>query len=273
MEVIRLSLKAGTLMQSSSISMDADLVNYPSKMPKYNVLYRDTVSFKCKNIPLFDLKLPSKLLNKFKLLKLAFEGVKIVDFKNTWISKETEIKKGTVIYPGCYIQGANKIGERNFIGPNTVISGNVITGDDVKILQSNVSNATLGNGVTVGPYALVKNEVKVGENSRIGTFVEVEKAEIGSNTKISHQSYVGNAEIGDNINIGGHFGTSNYDPRTKIKSKTIIKDDAMIGGNVVIQAPVTIGEGAMVASKTLVTQDVPDHFMAIGRTRQANKNI
>lgn len=233
--------------------------------------YKSNISFTCKNIPLFELKLPNRKENLKTLKRLINAGVQIVDKKNTWISKETEIGKGTIIYPGCYIQGENKIGANNFVGPNTVISGGVETGEGVKILQSNVSNAKFGDRATIGPFALVKNEVKIGEETRIGTFVEIEKTNVGKDTKMSHLSYIGNAEIGDNVNIGGLFGTSNYNPITKEKSTTVIKDNAMIGGQVILQAPVKIGEGALVASKSLVTEDIPPFALAIGRIKTTIK--
>ena len=173
----------------------------------------------------------TKLLNKRIIQKHLDNGVTIIDPENTWISPETEIGADTVIYPSCYINGKNCIGKNCKIGPFAHLRGDVILEDNVKI----------------------------------GNFVEVKKTTIKSNTNACHLTYLGDSEIGSNVNIGAGTITANYNPLTKIKSKTVIRDNAKIGSNSVLVAPVTIEEGANVAALGVITKDIPAWSLAITR--------
>ena len=158
-------------------------------------------------------------------------GVQIVDPLTTWISPETEIGSDTIIYPSCYISGKNKIGKNCKIGPFAHLRGDVVLEDFVKV----------------------------------GNFVEVKKTTIKSHTNACHLSYLGDSEIGSNVNIGAGTITANYNPLTKIKSKTIIKDNVKIGSNSVLVAPVTIEEGANVGALSIITKNIPAWALAITR--------
>ncbi len=173
----------------------------------------------------------SKMLNQRIIQKHLENGVTIVDTETTWISDETEIGADTIIYPNVFINGKNKIGSNCLIGPFAHIRGGVETGDSVKI----------------------------------GNFVEIKKSKIASNTNVCHLSYIGDSELGSHVNIGAGTITANYNPVTKVKSKTIIKDNANMGSNSVLVAPVEIGEGANVAAGTVVTKDVLGKALAIAR--------
>ncbi len=173
----------------------------------------------------------SRMLNQRVIKKHLENGVTIVDPNTTWISPETEIEADTVIYPSCYINGKNKIGKNCKIGPFAHLRGDVILEDNVKI----------------------------------GNFVEVKKTTIKSHTNACHLSYLGDSEIGSGVNIGAGTITANYNPLTKVKSKTIIKDNVKIGSNSVIVAPVTIEEGANVGAVGVITKNVPAWALAITR--------
>ena len=173
----------------------------------------------------------SKILNNRTLNKLMAEGVTIVDPAATWISPETEIDSDTIIYPSCYINGKNKIGKYCKIGPFAHLRGDVVLEDYVKI----------------------------------GNFVEVKKTTIKSHTNACHLTYLGDSEIGANVNIGAGTITANYNPLTKVKSKTIIKDNVKIGSNSVLVAPVTIEEGANVGAVGVITKNIPAWALAITR--------
>ena len=174
----------------------------------------------------------AKLLNKRIVKKHLDNGVTIIDPDTTWISPETEIESDTIIYPSCYIEGKNIIGKNCKIGPFAHLRGDVILEDNVKI----------------------------------GNFVEVKKTTIKSNTNACHLTYLGDSEIGSNVNIGAGTITANYNPLTKVKSKTIIKNNAKIGSNSVLVAPVTIEEGANVGAVGVITKDVPAWALAITRS-------
>ena len=173
----------------------------------------------------------TKILNNRILQKHLDNGVTIIDPSSTWISPETEIDRDTVIYPSCYINGKNKIGKN----------------------------------CKIGPFAHLRGEVVLEDNVKIGNFVEVKKTTIKSNTNACHLTYLGDSEIGSNVNIGAGTITANYNPLTKEKSKTIIKDNVKIGSNSVLVAPVTIEEGANVGAVGVITKNIPAWALAITR--------
>lgn len=174
----------------------------------------------------------AKLLNKRIIRKHLDSGVTIIDPDTTWISPETEIDPDTIIYPSCYIEGRNKIGKN----------------------------------CKIGPFAHLRGDVVLEDNVKIGNFVEVKKTTIKSNTNACHLTYLGDSEIGSGVNIGAGTITANYNPLTKVKSKTIIKDNAKIGSNSVLVAPVTIEEGANVGAVGIITKNVPAWALAITRS-------
>ena len=174
----------------------------------------------------------TKFLNRKIVQKHLDNGVQIIDPATTWISPETEIEADTIIYPSTYIEGKNKIGKHCKIGPFAHIRGDVVLEDYVKI----------------------------------GNFVEVKKTTINSHTNACHLTYLGDSEIGSNVNIGAGTITANYNPLTKVKSKTVIEDNVKIGSNSVLVAPVTIEEGANVGALSVITKSIPAWALAITRS-------
>ncbi len=172
-----------------------------------------------------------KMMNTRKLNELMISGVTIVDPSCTWISDDTEIGSDTIIYPSTYIEGKNKIGKN----------------------------------CKIGPFAHLRGGVEIANNVKIGNFVEVKKSKIDSNTNAGHLSYIGDSEIGSHVNIGAGTITANYNPITKVKSKTILKNNVKIGSNSVLVAPVTIDEGANVGAGGVITKDIKAWALAITR--------
>ena len=158
-------------------------------------------------------------------------GVTIVDPRSTWISEDTQIGQDTIIYPSTYIEG------KNIIGKNCKI----------------------------GPCAHLRGGVEVCDNVKVGNFVEVKKSKISSNTNVGHLSYIGDSELGEHVNIGAGTITANYDPLSKIKSKTVLKDNVKIGSNSVLVAPVTVEEGANVGAGSIITKNISSWALAITR--------
>ena len=130
-------------------------------------------------------------------------------------------------------------------------------------------SSSVDNDTTVGPYAYIRPDCHIGKNVKIGDFVEVKNSTIGDGTKISHLTYVGDSDVGKNINFGCGTVTVNYD--RVHKSRTVIDDNAFIGCNTNLIAPVHVGEGAYIAAGSTVTDDVPPAALAIARARQQNK--
>ena len=174
----------------------------------------------------------TKIMTKRVLNTLMTNGVTIVDPDSTWISPDTEIGRDTIIYPSTYIEGKNKIGKN----------------------------------CKIGPCAHLRGGVEVWDNVKLGNFVEVKKSVIKSNTNVGHLSYIGDSELGSRVNIGAGTITANYDPLSKVKSKTIMKDNVKIGSNSVLVAPVTVEEGANIGAGTIVTKDIPAWSLGITRS-------
>ena len=173
----------------------------------------------------------TKIMNERKLNSLMDNGVTIVEPSSTWISEDTEIDADTIIYPATYIEGKNKIGKN----------------------------------CKIGPCAHLRGDVEIADNCKIGNFVEVKKAKIDHNTNAGHLSYIGDAEIGANVNIGAGTITANYNPLTKVKSRTVLKNDVKIGSNTVLVAPVEINEGTNVGAGSVITKNLPAWALAITR--------
>lgn len=209
-------------------------------------------------------KIMKQRINKQHLLA----GVTIVDPDNTYIGPEVVIERDAVIYPGTMITGKSYIGEDAIIGPNSEIIDSTI-GNSSTVRQSTVKHSKIGDNVDVGPYAHIRPETNIGNNVRIGNFVEIKKSNIGNHSKVPHLSYIGDTDMGERVNIGSGTITVNYDGKNK--HKTIIGDDSFIGCNSNLVAPVTIEPGAYVAAGSTITKNVPGDALAIARAKQTNK--
>ena len=196
------------------------------------------------------------------------QGVTIIDPSNTYIDESVRIGMDTIIYPNTVIKGDTIIGENAIISSNCEISNSVI-GDKAEIKHSVVTDAKVGSGTTVGPYAQLRPGARLGEAVKIGNFVEVKKSELKDGVKVSHLSYIGDAEIGERTNIGCGAITVNYDGVNKFK--TTIGADAFIGCNTNLVAPVTVGSRSITAAGSTITDNVPDDSLAIARNKQTTK--
>ena len=202
------------------------------------------------------------------LRRVAESGVTIVDPGSTDIGADVQIGQETSIYPNTMIEGATVIGAGSFIGPNTWIKDCEI-GDECRVFMSHMERAKMARGSRVGPFSNLRPQADLKEQTKIGNFVEVKNAVLGPSVSVSHLTYLGDAEVGEKTNIGAGTITCNYDGYTK--SRTIIGANSFIGSNSTLVAPVVIGDDAFVAAGSVVSQDVPEGAMAIGRARQENK--
>lgn len=200
--------------------------------------------------------------------KHMLAGVTLVDSTNTYIAPNAVIGRDTTIYPNVTIKSNTVIGEDCQIKPNSYLE-NVKIGNGVKVLSSTISDSKIGDYTSVGPYAHIRNNCELGEHVRVGNFVELKNTTYGDGSKTAHLSYLGDAEIGSNTNIGCGTITVNYDGKNKYKTK--IGNDAFIGCNSNLIAPLEIGDGAVVAAGTTVTENAPDDALVIARVKQENK--
>src|SRR5439155_17237610 len=142
-------------------------------------------------------------------------------------------------------------------------------GDRVTILNHCViTGATIGNDVSIGPFAHLRPEADVRDRARVGNFVELKRTVIGSGSKAMHLAYLGDATIGEKVNVGAGTITCNYDGVTK--NQTVIEDGAFIGSDTQLIAPVTVKQGAYVGSGTTVREDVPAGALAVSAGKQRN---
>ncbi|MEK4848903.1 bifunctional UDP-N-acetylglucosamine diphosphorylase/glucosamine-1-phosphate N-acetyltransferase GlmU [Paenibacillus sp. FSL H7-0756] len=195
-------------------------------------------------------------------------GVTIIDPASTYIGAEVEIGADTVLYPGTVLKGKTVIGEDCMIGPASEIEDCVIM-DGAAVKHSVLNQAQVGTRASVGPFAYLRPGTVLGEGVKVGDFVEIKNATIGDGSKVSHLSYVGDAEVGKNVNIGCGAITVNYDGYNKFRTE--IGDDAFIGSNVNLVAPVTVGKGAFIVAGSTITRPVSENDLAIARARQENK--
>ena len=209
-----------------------------------------------------------KMMRNRILGDLMDRGVAIIDPNNTYVGRRVEIGRDTVLYPGSFIMGDTKIGEDCIIGLNTRIEDSIIK-DNVEIINSTVLQSTIDSNSKIGPYAYLRPNSHLGKNVKIGDFVEVKNSKIGDNSKASHLSYIGDGEVGENVNIGCGVVFVNYNGVNK--NKTIVEDNAFIGCNVNLIAPVTIEKNAYVAAGSTITKKVPKESLGVARIKQSNK--
>lgn len=209
-----------------------------------------------------------KLMRQRILHGHMVEGVTLIDPASTYVDADVTIGSDTVLYPGTIIRGNTTIGEACILGPNSEIADCTL-GSGVVVKHSVLSEAIVGNGSSIGPFAYLRPGSRLGTNVKIGDFVEIKNATIDDESKVSHLSYIGDATVGKNVNIGCGAITVNYDGYNK--SITEIEDDAFVGSNVNLIAPIKVGKGAYVVAGSTITHDVQDGDLAIARERQVNK--
>jgi len=202
--------------------------------------------------------------------ELMDAGVTIIDPNTTFIDYDTQIGQDTIIYPNTYIEGKTVIGEDCAIGPNIRFT-DMKVGNKVTAQFSYCHEAEICDGVTLGPYVHIRPGTTIGENVKIGNFVEVKNSTVGEGSKLPHLQYIGDTDMGSGVNIGCGSVTCNYDGKQKFR--TTIGDNAFIGCNTNLVAPVTVEEGAYIAAGSTITKDVPKDNLAVARARQTNISV
>lgn len=194
-------------------------------------------------------------------------GITLIDPSSTYIGADVQIGKDTIIYPGNVIEGNTIIGENCILYPNSRINNSIIE-NNVEIQSSVILQSRIGNNTTVGPFAYIRPESVIGNDVRVGDFVEIKKSTIGDNTKVSHLTYIGDAEVGENCNFGCGTVTVNYDGKNK--NKTIIGNNSFIGCNTNLISPVTVEDNTYIAAGSTITNDVKEGELAVARAKQRN---
>jgi bifunctional UDP-N-acetylglucosamine pyrophosphorylase/glucosamine-1-phosphate N-acetyltransferase len=195
-------------------------------------------------------------------------GVTLVDPDATYIEPDVEIGADTVIHPGVILEGNTRVGSSCEIHAHVRISDTEI-GDRATIKSFTlITRSRVGSGAEVGPFAHLRPASVVGENAKVGNFVELKNTTLGARSKANHLSYLGDATIGTGVNVGAGTITCNYDGERK--HATVIEDGAFIGSDTQLIAPVRVGKGAYIAAGSSITENVPDGALGIARGRQTN---
>ncbi len=203
-----------------------------------------------------------------KLIESFMEqGVYFQDPTSTYIDADVTISSGTKVLANTHLTGKTSIDENCTIGPNAQINDSSI-GKNSKVINSVVDTSTIHENGNIGPFAHIRPGSELGEGVKVGSFAETKKSKIGKGSKVPHLAYVGDAELGENVNFSAGSITVNYDG--KEKHKTDIKDGAFIGSDVMLVAPVTIGEESMIGAGSVITKDVPAKALGIERNNQKN---
>lgn len=187
---------------------------------------------------------------------------------NIIIDDTAIIGKDVKISDNVCILGKSVIGDGCEISSNSVIKDSYL-GEGCIIVVSHIEDSSLGKGCTVGPFAHIRANSKLGEKCRVGNFVEIKNSQIGNNSKMAHLAYVGDAIVGNNCNIGCGVVFCNYDGEKKQQSK--LGDNVFVGSNANLVAPVSIADNAYIAAGSTINLDVGEGEFAIARERQTNK--
>ncbi len=188
-------------------------------------------------------------------------GVTMLDPATTYIGLDVTLGQDTIIYPNTYLYGKTVIGDDCVIGPGSFITDSAI-GNGCVIRFSVVEEATLEDNVDIGPFAHLRRGAHLANGVHMGNFGEVKNSYLGPGTKMGHFSYLGDTTTGENVNIGAGAITCNYDGVKK--SQTNIADNAFIGSDTMLVAPINVGKNATTGAGSVVTKDVPDNSLAYG---------
>jgi bifunctional UDP-N-acetylglucosamine pyrophosphorylase/glucosamine-1-phosphate N-acetyltransferase len=209
-----------------------------------------------------------RLLLDRHLLRLMQSGVTILEPARTVIELSVRVGEDTLIHPGVALLGRTTIGPRCTIHQGAWLRDSAV-GEGATIEPYSVlDGAEVGEGCRVGPFARLRPASRLLGGARVGNFVEVKSSEIGAGAKVSHLAYVGDATVGEGANLGAGVVTCNYDGQSK--HPTEIGAGAFIGSDTMLVAPVKVGAGASTAAGSIITKDVPEGALAVGRVRQKN---
>jgi bifunctional UDP-N-acetylglucosamine pyrophosphorylase/glucosamine-1-phosphate N-acetyltransferase len=197
----------------------------------------------------------------------ALNGVSFPLPDTVAIDAGVEIGEDTTIEPGTLLRGKTTIGAGCTIGPNTTVIDSTI-GDRTSALNAHIAESAIGSEVSIGPFAYIRPNTKLGDRVKIGTYVEVKNSTVGEGTKIPHLSYIGDADIGAGSNIAAGNITANF--HRGVKSRTTIGNSVKTGVDTAFVAPVDVGDGAYTAAGSVITEDVPPGALGIARPKQRN---
>ena len=245
--------------------LDEVLKENADKLGGRSIWYQSAAVLKAGPEGRVEAELTARNYGAYRLLE---SGVRIMDPNTCYVGPRVKVGEGTVILPGTILRGETVIGAGCELGPNSMVRDCTV-GDNVVVNASQINESTVDAGTKIGPFAYIRPNCHVGANVKVGDFVELKNSTIGDGTKISHLTYVGDSDVGCRVNFGCGTVTVNYDGISKYR--TTIGDDAFIGCNTNLVAPVRVGDGAYTAAGSTITDEVPADSLAIARPRQTVK--
>ncbi len=193
--------------------------------------------------------------------KWMLEGVTMIDPDKVFIDDTVTLSRDTVLYPEVYLRGNSSVGEGCQLGPSVILE-NTIVGDRCKLLFAMLESAKLENDVDMGPFGHLRRGAHLDDHVHMGNFGEIKNSYLAPGVKMGHFSYIGDAHIGRNVNIGAGTITCNFDGEGKYQTE--IGENAFIGSDTMLVAPVKIGKNAKTGAGAVVTHDVPDNSVVVG---------
>ena len=201
------------------------------------------------------------------LLRWMRDGVTITDPQTTWLGVDVVLEPDATIHQNTQLHGSTVVEAGATVGPNCTLTDTRV-GRGATVVNATCDGAEVGELATVGPYTYLRPGTRLGRKAKAGGFVEIKASDVGDDAKVPHLSYVGDATIGARSNIGAATVFVNYDGERK--HRTTVGEDARVGSDTMLVAPVEIGDGAYTAAGSVITEDVPPRALAVGRARQRN---
>jgi bifunctional UDP-N-acetylglucosamine pyrophosphorylase/glucosamine-1-phosphate N-acetyltransferase len=200
--------------------------------------------------------------------RLLERGVMIIDPKRIDIRGELRCGRDVTIDVNCVFEGEVTLGDDVTVGANCVLRDVTVAAGTVIAPFTLMEEARVGDGSRIGPFARLRPGTVLGAQAHVGNFVEIKNSEVGAGSKINHLSYIGDSTVGKNVNIGAGTITCNYDGAHK--HRTVIGDDAFIGSDTQLVAPVTVGQGATIGAGSTITRDAPPDQLTLSRAKQVS---
>jgi len=198
--------------------------------------------------------------------ELMLAGATVIDPARLDIRGRVEVGRDVTIEPNVLFEGVVVLGDGVSVGPGCVLRDCVVEAGTRIDAHSVIDRAEIGPDCRIGPFARIRPETRLAARAHVGNFVEIKKSEVGEGSKINHLSYVGDSSVGARVNIGAGTITCNYDGANK--HRTVIGDDAFIGSDTQLVAPVTVGRGATIGAGSTITKNAPEAELTLSRAKQ-----
>jgi bifunctional UDP-N-acetylglucosamine pyrophosphorylase/glucosamine-1-phosphate N-acetyltransferase len=198
--------------------------------------------------------------------ELMLAGATVIDPARLDIRGRVEVGRDVTIEPNVLFEGAVVLGDGVSVGPGCVLRDCVVAAGTRIDAYSVIDRAEIGPDCRIGPFARIRPGTRLAARAHVGNFVEIKNSEVGEGSKINHLSYVGDSSVGARVNIGAGTITCNYDGANK--HRTVIGDDAFIGSDTQLVAPVTVGRGATIGAGSTITKNAPEAELTLSRSKQ-----